>query len=90
MSAVSKVLSNRDLYRYIYSFIPISESFYKNRKRVISALKHFHCEWSYHVQRCCICYYWHPCIIKKCGRPRHICRRCNNSLRSRLYYFFNY
>ena len=90
MSVVDQVLNNRDLFGLIMSFKPLSEIEKINRRKVISHLKHFHCEWSYHVRRCCICYWYHPCIINKCGRPRHICNECNNSLRARLYYFFNY
>ena len=85
---MDKVLNNSDLYKHIYSFIPIPETVYKNRKKVVSALKHFHCEWSYHVPRCYICHRWHPCIIRRVGK-RRMCDRCKNIVQSRLYYFFN-
>lgn len=88
MSAVDKVLNNRDLYKHIYSFIPLPKSFIKCRKKVISELKHFHCEWSYHIPRCFICDRWHPCVITK-GKGRRMCNECTNIVRSRTYYFFN-
>jgi hypothetical protein len=88
MSAVSKVLDNRFLYQYILNYIPISDKTTKNRRCVVSALKHFHCEWSYHVPRCYICHRWHPCIIRRVGK-RRMCDRCKNIVQSRLYYFFN-
>ena len=84
--ALDQVLNNRDLYKHIYSFIPISDLFFKNRKKIISELKHFHCEWSYHKPRCFICYRWHPCIIKKC-RPRIMCNTCENIIHSRRYVY---
>jgi len=90
MNPIKKVLGDKFLYQYINNFIPVSKKTIILRRKVISELKHFHCEWSYHITRCCICYFFHPCIINRSGRPRHICNKCNNNLRARLYYFYNY
>ena len=84
---MDKVLNNKDLYKHIYSFIPLPESFIKNRKKVITQLKHLHCEWSFHVSRCFICDKHHPCVINY-SRNRKMCQDCSNIVKRRIYYFF--